>query len=38
MSEIFIGLAIGMLIGATAGVLVMALCFAARDERKESDQ
>ena len=31
-------LAVGLLIGATAGVLVMALCFAARDERQEGEQ
>lgn len=31
MMDLFIGLGIGVLLGAFAGVLVMALCFMARD-------
>jgi hypothetical protein len=31
MMEMFICMTVGVLVGATAGVLVMALCFMARD-------
>jgi hypothetical protein len=35
MIESFIWLTVGVLVGATAGVLVMALCFMARDRGEE---
>jgi hypothetical protein len=35
MIESFIWMTVGLLVGGTAGVLVMALCFMARDRGDE---
>ena len=35
MMEMFICMTGGLLVGATAGVIVMALCFMARDRSDE---